>query len=39
MSVTKPVLAFYSKNANFTEIDGKREIEEITSEINAILNV
>jgi adenylate kinase len=39
MSVTKPVLDFYSKNANFTEIDGNREIEEITSKINAILRV
>ena len=39
MSVTKPVLDFYSKNANFTEIDGTAEIEQITSKINGILNV
>ena len=39
MKTTKPVLDFYSKNANFTEIDGNREIEEITSKINAILRV
>ncbi|MDA9084710.1 adenylate kinase [Candidatus Pelagibacter sp.] len=39
MSVTKPVLDFYSKNTNFTEIDGKSEIEEITSKINVILKV
>ena len=29
----------YSKNANFTEIDGTVEIEQITSKINDILNV
>ena len=39
MRVTKPVLDFYSKNANFTEIDGTVEIEQITSKINDILNV
>ena len=39
MSVTKPVLDFYSKNANFTEIYGTAEIEQITSKINGILNV
>ena len=39
MVTTKPVLDFYSKNANFTEIDGTAEIEEITSKINDILNV
>jgi len=39
MVTTKPVLDFYSKNANFTEIDGTAEIEEITSKIDDILNV
>jgi adenylate kinase len=39
MNVTKPVLEFYSKNVNFTEIDGTDEIEVITSKINRILNV
>ena len=39
MKTTKPVLEFYSKNANFTEIDGAGEIEQITNEINAVLNV
>ena len=39
MIATRPVLDFYSKNANFTEIDGTVEIEEITIKINDILNV
>jgi adenylate kinase len=39
MSATKPVLDFYAKNANFTEIDGAAEIEQITSKINDILAV
>ena len=39
MKTTKPVLDFYSKNANFIEIDGAAEIEQITSKINDILNV
>tara|TARA_B100000787_G_C16145953_1_gene274233 strand:- start:40 stop:681 length:642 start_codon:yes stop_codon:yes gene_type:complete len=39
MTTTKPVLDFYSKNANFTEIDGTGEIEQITSKINDILRV
>ena len=39
MNTTKPVLDFYSKNANFIEIDGAAEIEQITSKINDILNV
>ena len=39
MSTTKPVLDFYSENANFTEIDGSGEIEIITDKINDILNV
>ena len=39
MKTTKQVLDFYSKNANFIEIDGAAEIEQITSKINDILNV
>jgi len=39
MTSTKPVLDFYSKNANFTEIDGAAGIELITSKINDVLNV
>ena len=39
METTKPVLDFYSKNANFYEIDGTQEIDQITSKINDILQV
>ena len=39
METTKPVLDFYSKNPNFYEIDGTLEIDQITSKINAILEV
>ena len=39
MKTTKPILDFYSKNANFTEIDGAAEIEQITNKINHVLNV
>ena len=39
MSSTKPVLDFYSKNSNFTEIDGAAEIDQITNKINEILKV
>ena len=39
MKATKPVLDFYSKNVNFTEIDGAAEIEQITNKINGVLNV
>ena len=39
MKATKPVLDFYSKNANFTEIDGAAEIEQISNKINHVLNV
>jgi len=39
MTTTKPVLDFYSKNANFTEIDGAAEIDHITNKINDVLNV
>jgi adenylate kinase len=36
---TKPVLEFYSKNTNFTEIDGAAEIDLISNKINDILTV
>jgi adenylate kinase len=39
MTATKPVLDFYSKNPNFTKIDGAAEIEQITSKINDVLRV
>ncbi len=39
METTKPVLDFYSKNANFHEIDGGQEIHEISSKIEQILSV
>jgi len=39
MSATKPILDFYGKKANFTEIDGAAEIEQITSKINEVLTV
>ena len=39
METTKPVLDFYSKNSNFHEIDGTMEIDQITSKIEAFLNV
>ena len=39
MKTTKPVLDFYSKNGNFTEIDGAAEIEQITNKINGVLIV
>ena len=39
MKATKPVLDFYSKNVNFTEIDGAAEIDQITNKINDVLNV
>ena len=39
MIATKPVLDYYSKNTNFTEIDGAAEIEQITSKINEVLKV
>ena len=39
MKTTKPVLDFYSNNANFTEIDGAGKIEQITNKINDVLNV
>jgi adenylate kinase len=39
MNETKPVLDYYSKNTNFTEIDGAAEIEQITNKMNEVLNV
>ena len=39
METTEPVLKFYSENPNFKEIDGGLEIEEITSKIDAFINV
>ena len=39
MQTTNPVLNFYSKNLNFTEIDGAAEIDQITNKINDVLNV
>ena len=39
METTKPVLDFYSKNANFHEIDGSDEIEQITNKIDTFIDV
>ena len=39
MKATNPVLDFYSKNVNFTEIDGDAGIEQITNKIDAVLKV
>ncbi len=39
MKRTKPVLDFYSKNPNFHEIDGTREIDEITRKIDSFIDV
>ena len=39
METTKPVLDFYSKNANFHEIDGSDEIDQITNKIDTFINV
>ena len=39
MKTTKPVLDYYSKDENFTEIDGAAEIDHITNKINDVLNV
>ena len=39
MKTTRPVLDFYSKNENFTEIDGAAEIDQITNKIIDVLNV
>ena len=39
METTRPVLDFYSKNSNFHEIDGTKEIDQITKEIDTFINV
>ena len=39
MTSTKPILDFYSKKVNFTEIDGAAKIELITNKIDDVLNV
>ena len=39
IETTKPVLDYYSQNSNFHEIDGTLEIDQITSKIEAFLNV
>ena len=39
IKTTKPVLDYYSKNLNFHEIDGSMDIDQITSKIEAFLNV
>ena len=39
IETTRPVLDYYSKNSNFHEIDGTMDIDQITSKIEAILNV
>ena len=39
MKTTTPVLDFYSKKENFTEIDGAAEIDQITNKINDLLKV
>ena len=39
MKTTRPVLDFYSKNSNFHNINGTQEIDQITREIEAFINV
>ena len=39
MENTRPVLDFYSQNPNFHEIIGTQEIDQITREIDAFINV
>ena len=39
METTRPVLDYYSKNLNFHEINGTQEIDQITREIDAFINV
>ena len=39
METTRPVLDYYSKNPNFHEINGTQEIDQITREIEAFINV
>ena len=38
MDTTRPVLDYYSKNLNFHEIDGTKEIDQITKEIDTFIN-
>ncbi len=38
MVITKPVLDYYSKNANFHEIDGSMKINEISQKIEEIVS-
>ena len=39
MKTTKPVLDFYSKKNSFHEIDGSKDIDEITRKIDTFINV
>ena len=39
METTRPVLDYYSKNLNFHEINGTQEIDQITKEMEAFINV
>ena len=39
IETTRPVLDFYSKNSNFHELDGSKEIDEITRKIDTFVNV
>ena len=39
VEITKPVLDYYSKNQNFHEIDGSKEITDISQKIEEILSV
>ena len=39
IETTRPVLDYYSKNSNFHEIDGSQKIDEITTKIEAFINV
>ena len=39
METTRPVLDFYSKNINFYEVDGSKEIDDISYKIEQILSV
>ena len=39
MEITKPVLDYYSKNQNFHEVDGSKEINDISQKIEELLKV
>ena len=39
MANTKPVLDYYSKNENFHEVDGSKEINDISQKIEELLKV